>query len=329
MRGEGRLARPAHAARRHLGRGGDQLLALQRALRVGRAGALRPRRAGDRVLRAGRIHRSLLARLRPRRRARLSATASASTASTSRSAASAATRPSCSSTPTRRRSRDRSAGRRQVFGYVLGDRGGGAHELDSAPNMPRRHRHRAGFPWGGPPPEHPLGRHRHLRGPREGDDACAIPTSRRSCAAPTPASATRAVDRAPPAPRRDGGRADAGPPLRRRPAPGREGLTQLLGLQHDRLLRPARALRARRRRRQQVHEFKAMVKALHAAGIEVILDVVYNHTAEGNHLGPTLSLRGHRQRRLLPARRRTTGATTWTSPAAATRSTCGTRACCS
>ncbi|OZC92879.1 glycogen debranching enzyme [Rhodococcus sp. 15-1154-1] len=42
----------------------------------------------------------------------------------------------------------------------------------------------------------------------------------------------------------------------------------------------------------QVNEFKSMVKALHAAGIEVILDVVYNHTAEGNHLGPTLSLKG-------------------------------------
>jgi isoamylase len=42
----------------------------------------------------------------------------------------------------------------------------------------------------------------------------------------------------------------------------------------------------------QVAEFKAMVKALHAAGIEVILDVVFNHTCEGNHLGPTLSLRG-------------------------------------
>ncbi|WP_067454157.1 glycogen debranching protein GlgX [Actinomadura macra] len=43
---------------------------------------------------------------------------------------------------------------------------------------------------------------------------------------------------------------------------------------------------------EQVLEFKAMVKALHEAGIEVILDVVYNHTAEGNHLGPTLSFRG-------------------------------------
>lgn len=42
----------------------------------------------------------------------------------------------------------------------------------------------------------------------------------------------------------------------------------------------------------QVNEFKEMVKALHKAGIEVILDVVYNHTAEGNHMGPTLSFRG-------------------------------------
>jgi len=43
---------------------------------------------------------------------------------------------------------------------------------------------------------------------------------------------------------------------------------------------------------QQVAEFKGMVKQLHAAGIEVIMDVVYNHTAEGNHLGPTLSFKG-------------------------------------
>jgi isoamylase len=43
---------------------------------------------------------------------------------------------------------------------------------------------------------------------------------------------------------------------------------------------------------EAVREFKMMVRALHAAGLEVILDVVYNHTAEGNHLGPTLSLRG-------------------------------------
>jgi glycogen operon protein len=45
-------------------------------------------------------------------------------------------------------------------------------------------------------------------------------------------------------------------------------------------------------RGEQVRDFKTMVKALHRAGIEVILDVVYNHTGEGHHLGPTLSLRG-------------------------------------
>jgi len=43
---------------------------------------------------------------------------------------------------------------------------------------------------------------------------------------------------------------------------------------------------------QQVSEFKSMVKTFHRAGLEVILDVVYNHTGEGSHLGPTLSLRG-------------------------------------
>ena len=43
---------------------------------------------------------------------------------------------------------------------------------------------------------------------------------------------------------------------------------------------------------QQVDEFKSMVKGLHSAGMEVILDVVYNHTGEGNELGPTLSLKG-------------------------------------
>jgi isoamylase len=49
---------------------------------------------------------------------------------------------------------------------------------------------------------------------------------------------------------------------------------------------------ATRKLGQQVNEFKTMVKTLHRAGIEVILDVVYNHTGEGNHLGPTLCFRG-------------------------------------
>ncbi len=56
-----------------------------------------------------------------------------------------------------------------------------------------------------------------------------------------------------------------------------------------------------------VNEFKTMVKTLHSAGLEVILDVVYNHTAEGNHLGPTLSLKGidnSAYYRLVPENRR-------------------------
>jgi isoamylase len=54
---------------------------------------------------------------------------------------------------------------------------------------------------------------------------------------------------------------------------------------------PERRLAASQTPAGAVREFKRMVRALHAAGLEVILDVVYNHTAEGNHLGPTLSLK--------------------------------------
>src|SRR5438876_12016124 len=69
---------------------------------------------------------------------------------------------------------------------------------------------------------------------------------------------------------------------------------------------------------RQVAEFKTMVRALHEAGIEVILDVVYNHTAEGNHFGPTLSFRGidNASYYRLTADPR---AITWTSPGRATR----------
>jgi isoamylase len=52
------------------------------------------------------------------------------------------------------------------------------------------------------------------------------------------------------------------------------------------------ALEPRYQATNSIREFKTMVKSLHSAGLEVILDVVYNHTAEGNHLGPTLSLKG-------------------------------------
>ena len=81
-------------------------------------------------------------------------------------------------------------------------------------------------------------------------------------------------------------------------------------------------------RGQQVQEFKQMVKTLHGAGIEVILDVVYNHTAEGDQMGPALSFRGIDNAayyRLTP----TTPGTTSTTPAPATASTCAIRTCSS
>ncbi|PZG51980.1 glycogen debranching enzyme GlgX [Spongiactinospora gelatinilytica] len=70
------------------------------------------------------------------------------------------------------------------------------------------------------------------------------------------------------------------------------GLTNYWGYNTIGFFAPHNAYSSTGRRGEQVLEFKAMVKALHEAGIEVILDVVYNHTAEGNHLGPTLSMRG-------------------------------------
>jgi glycogen operon protein len=70
------------------------------------------------------------------------------------------------------------------------------------------------------------------------------------------------------------------------------GLTNYWGYSSIGYLAPHALYAATGRRGEQVREFQGMVKALHRAGIEVILDVVYNHTAEGNHLGPMLSFRG-------------------------------------
>ena len=71
-----------------------------------------------------------------------------------------------------------------------------------------------------------------------------------------------------------------------------KGLTNYWGYSSVGFLAPHALYSATGRNGEQVKEFKGMVKALHRAGIEVILDVVYNHTPEGNHLGPMLSLRG-------------------------------------
>jgi isoamylase len=70
------------------------------------------------------------------------------------------------------------------------------------------------------------------------------------------------------------------------------GLTNYWGYSSIGYLSPHALYAATGTRGEQVLEFKGMVKALHKAGIEVILDVVYNHTAEGNHLGPMLAFKG-------------------------------------
>jgi glycogen operon protein len=71
-----------------------------------------------------------------------------------------------------------------------------------------------------------------------------------------------------------------------------KGLTNYWGYNNYGYFAPERRFAASMTPAGSVREFKRMVRALHAAGLEVILDVVYNHTAEGNHLGPTLSLKG-------------------------------------
>jgi glycogen operon protein len=70
------------------------------------------------------------------------------------------------------------------------------------------------------------------------------------------------------------------------------GLRNYWGYNSIAFLAPHNEYSAGQKADQVVAEFKSMVKALHEAGIEVILDVVYNHTAEGNHLGPVLSFKG-------------------------------------
>jgi glycogen operon protein len=72
----------------------------------------------------------------------------------------------------------------------------------------------------------------------------------------------------------------------------RRGLTNYWGYNSIGFFAPDARYSSRGSRGEQVREFKAMVKAFHRAGIEVLLDVVYNHTAEGDHRGPTLSFRG-------------------------------------
>ena len=214
--------------------------------------------------------------------------------------------PSCCSTRTPRPIEGQVDGDESLFGYQFGDAGRAQHR-----STPARHTMPSVvinpfFDWGNDrPPRHAVPRDGDLRGARQGPDDDPPGDARGASAAPTPGSAHPAIIEHLTA---LGVTAVELMPvhqfvqddhlLRARPA-------QLLGLQHDRLLRPAQRLRrAAARAASRCRSSRRWCKALHAAGIEVILDVVYNHTAEGNHLGPTLSFRGIDNAVVLPARRR-------------------------
>ena len=184
---------------------------------------------------------------------------------------------------------------------------------DSAPYVPRSVVHDAPFDWGDDRRPRP-------RWPTRSSMSC---TSRASPSCiPTCPGSPRNVrrpgapggDRAPGAARRDRGRAAAGAPVRRRAGARRARAAQLLGLPVDRILRAARRVAAGGRATS-----RRWSRRCTRPGLEVILDVVFNHTAEGGEDGPTLLLARPRRRRLLPAA--TTTAATSTTPAAATPST--------
>ena len=141
-------------------------------------------------------------------------------------------------------------------------------------------------------PAHPVARDRDLRGAREGLHRSGIRACATTCAAPMPGSPRRRRSRT--------WRSLGVTAVELLPVHHivdehhlvEKGLTNYWGYSSIGYLAPHALYAATGTRGEQVREFKGMVKALHRAGIEVILDVVYNHTAEGNHLGPMLAFKG-------------------------------------
>ena len=182
------------------------------------------------------------------------------------------------------------------------------------------------FDWGGvQKPRIPLDHTVDLRGAREGPHASSTPTSRTSCAAPTPGlahpSTIAYLKNLGVTTRRAAARA---PARQRAAAAASMGLVNYWGYNTLNFFTPHAALRDAARRSSAAPapccaSSRAWCKLLHEAGLEVVLDVVYNHTAEEGRGGPTTSLRGLDDAQLLPARPPT--ATTSTSPDAATPST--------
>ena len=132
----------------------------------------------------------------------------------------------------------------------------------------------------------------------------------------------RTGHRAPQEPGRHGGGAAASAARGRQRAARAQRPHELLGYATIGFFAPDRRFASVAGRER--HEFREMVRLLHAAGIEVLLDVVYNHTGEGGVDGPTVAFRGLDNAAYYRLRM-TAGGCTRTSPAAATRSTCATR----
>ena len=234
-----------------------------------------------------------LARLPAERRARAALRLSACTDRGIRRTGIAAIRPSSCSIRTARRSTGRCSGTRRCSRITSTIPRTRRNDADSAPFMPKsvvinpyfdwRHDRRPRTPWHqhdhlrgarqglhDAPSRHPGEPARHVRGPRaSGGDPTTSSSSaspRSSCCRSTSSSTTTICSSA---------------------ACATTGATTRSASSRRTTSTPPAVSSGSR-----CTEFKQMVKALHAAGIEVILDVVYNHTAEGNHLGPMLSLKG-------------------------------------
>ena len=173
---------------------------------------------------------------------------------------------------------------------------------DDAVAMPKSVVIDGSFDWEGDrPPRRPVHRHDHLRDPRQGvhhaPSRRARGPARHLCRAGVRAG-DRATSRISGSPRWSCSRSTTSATS---PSCTSGACSNYWGYSTIGYLAPHSEYAATGRRGEQVREFKGMVKALHRAGIEVILDVVYNHTAEGNHLGPMLSFKGVDNACLLPA----------------------------
>ena len=268
---------------------------------------------------AARGRRLRLARLPARRRARPALRLPGARPVRPRARASGATRPSCCSTPTPRRSTAASTGTSRCSATTSATRTA-ATTTTRAPHMPSRVVINPFFDWGDDrPPRTPYARDGHLRGARQGPHRRLHPDIPEEHARHLRRRRAPGDHRAPHSARRHRDRADAGAPVRPRHAPARARACATTGATTPSASsRPHNELRRSGQPRPAGAGVQGDGQALHEAGIEVILDVVYNHTAEGNHLGPDAVASAASTTRRTTGSSTTTSATTWTTPAPAT-----------